>query len=80
MKSFELDEEILKLLLEGDDLLDCRLEYEPLLLEYALKLRLDACIILDLVNNRWLWLLDVVITDCVIHRCLFVYVEEALDS
>ncbi len=52
MKSFELDEEILKLLLEGDDLLDCRLEYEPLLLEYALKLRLDACIILDLVNNR----------------------------
>jgi hypothetical protein len=26
--------------LEGDDdLLDCRLEYEPLLLEYALKLR-----------------------------------------
>jgi hypothetical protein len=41
MKSFELDEEILKLLLEDDDLLDyCRLEFEPLLLEYyALKLR-----------------------------------------
>ena len=29
MKSFELDKEFLKLLLEGDDLLDCRLEYEP---------------------------------------------------
>jgi hypothetical protein len=39
MKSLELDEEFLGLLIDGDDLLECLLEYDPLLLEYALKLR-----------------------------------------